>query len=115
MNAIIEQSEQVAVAALPELAVPDAERAISIVNGWLHTEVGTAVNVSRAYFNATTYCWHLPVQLAYPDTGPVGMIGDIYLRADTGRFIGRPGAGELRQRAIALAKAHGLATEDDQG
>jgi hypothetical protein len=110
----IEQSEQVAVAALPELAVPDAESAISIVNGWLHTEVGTAVNVSRAYFKAASYCWHLPVQLIYPDTGLVGVIGDVFLHAATGQLVGLPDAEELKQRAIALAEAHGLLEEGEE-
>lgn len=114
MNATIEQQEQVAVAALPELAVPTAERAISLVNGWILREVGTAVHVSQAIFNADTYCWHLPVLLAYPDTGPVGVIGDVYLHAATGRFVGSPEADELERRAIALADACGLVETDEE-
>lgn len=114
MNATVEQQEQVAVATSPELAVPTAERAISIVNRWLHTDVGFFIHVSRAVFNAKTYCWHLPVELAYPTTGPLGVVGDVYLQAATGQFIGRPGAEELQQRAIALAKARGFTEEDDE-
>ena len=110
MNAI---QEQHGVVTLSEMVVPNDERAIAIVNRWLHTEVGTAVNVSQAEFNATTYCWHLPVQLAYPDTGPVGVIGDVYLHAVTGQLIGLPKAEELEQRAIAMAEAHGLIEEDE--
>lgn len=111
MNATQEQLEQPAIVTLPALAVPDAERAISLVNGWLHRDVGSAVNVSRASFNATSYCWHLSVQLAYPDTGPVGEIGDVYLHAATGQFVGLPEAEDLQQRALALAEAHGLIEE----
>lgn len=111
MNATQEQTEQAAVSTLPELAIPTAERAISVVNRWLHTDVGFFIHVSRAVFNATTYCWHLPVELAYPTTGPLGVIGDVYLHAATGQFAGRPGVEELQQRAIAVAEAHGFAEE----
>jgi hypothetical protein len=114
MNATVEQQEQVAVAALPELAVPTAERAISVVNRWLHTDVGFFIHVSRAVFNATTYCWHLPVELSFPTTGPLGVIGDVYLHAATGQFVGRPGVEELQQRATTLAEAHGFTEEDDE-
>ena len=96
------------VGTLPEMAVPTAERAISLVNGWLHDEISTAVNVSQAHFNAVTYCWHLPVQLAFPDTGPVAVIADIYLHAATGQFVGLVEAGELQRRAESLAVALGL-------
>jgi hypothetical protein len=109
MSAIQEQPVTVT---LPKLAVPDEESAIAVVNRWLHTDVGTAVNVSRAYFDAATFCWHLPVQLAYPDTGPVGVIGDVFVHAATGQFIGLPAAEDLEQRAIALAYAHGLVEEE---
>ncbi|MGH9765992.1 MAG: hypothetical protein ACREAB_01050 [Blastocatellia bacterium] len=109
----VEEVEQPAGASLPELAVPNAERAISIVNRWLHSDVAFFIHVSRAIFNSKTYCWHLPVELAYPTTGPLGVIGDVYLHAATGQFVGRPGVGELQQRAIALAEAHGF-TEDSE-
>ncbi|MCI0387368.1 MAG: hypothetical protein MOB07_01175 [Acidobacteria bacterium] len=112
MNAIQEQTEQAAVSTLPELAVPTAERAISLVNRWLQREVGLAVSTSRAFFNPVSYCWHMPVHLAYGSTGPLGVIGDVFLHAATGDFVGRPGAEELQQRAVALAKAHGFTEED---
>lgn len=99
------------IAALPELAVPTADRAISLVNGWLLREVGTAVHVSQAIFRAATYCWHLPVLLAYPDIGPVGVIGDVYLHAATGQFLGLPDAAEIQRRAEDRAKVCGLDEE----
>jgi hypothetical protein len=114
MSFMITTEEQTIVATLPELAVPTAERAISMVNHWLHCEVGTAVNVSRASFNSTTYCWHLPIQLAYPDTGPVGVIGDVYLHAATGEFIGLPDADELLKRTETLAYAYGITAGGDE-
>jgi len=114
MNATIEQIEQATEVLLPELAAPNAERAISMVNRWLHSDVAFFIHVSRAIFNSKTYCWHLPVELAYPTTGPLGVIGDVFLHAATGQFIGRPGAEELQQRAIALAEAHGFTEEDNE-
>ncbi len=105
MNTI---KQQTAAATLAELAVPTAEEAISQVNGWLLREVAFAVNVSRADYSAVTHSWHLPVQLAFPDTGPVGVIGDIHLHAVTGRFAEAPTAQELRQRAELLGHALGL-------
>lgn len=94
--------------------MPTAERAISIVNRWLHRDVAFLIHVSRAVFNSTTYCWHLPVVLAYPTTGQLGIIGDVYLHAATGQFVGRPTAEELQERATALANAHGFTAEKDE-
>jgi hypothetical protein len=110
---MIATKEQTAAVTWPELAVPNAERAISIVNRWLHNEVAMLVHVSRANFIPDTYCWHLPVQLSYPDTGPLGVIGDVYLHAATGRFVGLPDADELLKRAEDMANAHGITAEDD--
>jgi len=92
----------------PQLAVPTREEAIAIVNRWLHREVGLALNVSTASFNSVTFCWHLPIQLAYGSTGPLGVIGDVYRHAATGAFIGAPDAPELQGRAENLAAAHGI-------
>ena len=92
----------------PQLAVPTREEAIAIVNRWLHREVGLALNVSTASFNSVTFCWHLPIQLAYGSTGPLGVIGDVYRHAATGAFIGAPDAAELPRRAEDLAAAHGI-------
>jgi len=92
----------------PQLAVPTEEEAIAIINRWLHREVGLALNVSTASFNPVTFCWHLPIQLAYGSTGPLGVIGDVYLHAATGAFIGAPDAAELQRRAENLAAARGI-------
>ncbi len=86
---------------------------MKLVNRWLQSEIGMAVSASQAFFNSATYCWHLPVHLAYGSTGPLGVIGDVYLHAATGEFVGRPAAKELYERAIALAKAHGFTEEED--
>lgn len=93
---------------VPQLAVPTEEEAIAIVNRWLHREVGMALNTSNATFNATTFCWHLPVHLAYGATGSLGIVGDVYLHAATGFFAGAPLATELQARAEALAIANGI-------
>ena len=111
MYAIQLQPESATVA---ELAVPTAERAISMVNGWLLREIGFALNVARADFSTITNCWRLPVQLAFPDTGPVGVIGDVYLHAVTGRFAELPDAAELRRRAELLAEALDLLPPPDE-
>lgn len=92
----------------PKLAVPTEEDAISAVNRWLHREVGFALNASDAAFNSATFCWHLPIHLAYGATGSLGVIGDIYLHAATGLFVGAPEATELQRRADALAAANGI-------
>ena len=113
MIATTVQLEAATLATLPALAVPDAERAISVANRWLHNEVAMLIHVSRATFDPVTFCWHLPVQLSYPHTGPLGVIGDIYLQAATGQMIGAPKPDELRQRAVVLAEAHGFRAEDD--
>jgi hypothetical protein len=110
---MIATKEQTGTVMGPELAVPNAERAISIVNRWLHREVAMLIHVSRANFVPDTYCWHLPVQLSYPDTGPLGVIGDVYLHAATGRFAGIPNVDELLSRAENLANAHGITAQDD--
>lgn len=111
MGATKKQRVSRIVPAVPEIAVPTAERAISIVNRWLHTDVAMLIHVSRAAFDPVTYCWHLPVQLSYPQTGPFGVIGDVYLDARNGQFANRPGAEELQERAVALAKSHGFVEE----
>jgi len=93
---------------LPQLAAATEEDAIALVNQWLHREVGMALNVSSATFNPDTFCWHLPIHLAYGVTGSLGVIGDVYLHAATGAFIGAPEAADLQHRANALAAAHGI-------
>ena len=93
---------------LPQLAVPTAEEAIAVVNRWLHREVGMALHVSTAHFDHTTFCWHLPIELAYAARGTLGVVGDAYLHAATGTFAGRPEATDLLNRAEALAAACGI-------
>ena len=92
----------------PRLSIETAEDAIAKVNGWLHQEVGLALNVDAAQFDAKTFCWHLSVNLAYGSTGRLGTVGDIYLHAATGEFVGVPSVAELQQRAEELAEAHGI-------
>lgn len=94
---------------LPQLAAATEEEAIALVNRWLHREVGMALNVSCASFNSETFCWHLPIHLAYGATGSLGIVGDVYVHAATGDFIGAPEAADLQRRAEALAVAHGIA------
>src|SRR5881296_1746351 len=92
----------------PQLAVPTREERLP------SSTVGCIVRsdwrsiVSTASFNSVTFCWHLPIQLAYGSTGPLGVIGDVYLHAATGAFIGAPDAAELQRRAENLAAAHGI-------
>lgn len=93
---------------VPELAVATADAAIALVNRWLHREVGMAVHSTAAYFEATTFCWHVPIELAYATHGTLGVVGDIYLHAATGSFVGRPSAAELLRRADRLAAACGI-------
>ncbi|MBM3222954.1 MAG: hypothetical protein FJZ47_04005 [Candidatus Tectomicrobia bacterium] len=94
--------------ARPHLVAATEEEAIALVNRWLHREVGMALNVSYAAFNAATFCWHLPIYLAYGATGPLGIRGDVYVHAATGAFIGVPDVTDLQRRAEALAAVHGL-------
>ena len=96
------------VATVPQLLAATDEDAIALVNRWLHREVGMALHADRATFNSTTFCWHLPVLLAYGSTGPLGVVGDVYLHAATGAFIGVPTVAELQRRADELAAAHGI-------
>lgn len=95
-------------AAIPHLAIETVEKAIAAVNRWLHTQVGMALNASEATFNLESFCWHVPIFLAYGETGALGVIGDVYLHAATGEFVGVLSADELQRRAEALAKAHGV-------
>jgi hypothetical protein len=94
---------------LPQLAVPTDEAAVARVNRWLHREVGFALHAERAVFQPETFCWHLPIHLAYGSTGSLGVVGDVYLNAATGAFVGLPEPAELQARAEALAAAHGIA------
>ncbi len=87
----------------PQLAVPTAHEAVARVNRWLHREIGTAVHVASATFDPATFYWHLPIELAYGATGPLGVVGDVYLHAATGAFAGHPHIEEFRRRAEALA------------
>ncbi len=106
------QPEAGPVATLQILAVADAEKAIALANRWLHRDVGLLIHVSRAVFNAATCSWHLPVELAYPRTGLLGVIGDIYLNAADGQFIGLPAPEELQRRATVLACANGFTEKE---
>ena len=93
---------------LPHLAIETAEDAITAVNRWLHKEVGMALNTDTATFNSKTFCWHLSINLAYGSTGKIGVVGDVYLHAGTGEFIGVPTVNELQNHADELAKAYGI-------
>lgn len=93
---------------LPQLAVPTAEDALAVVNRWLHREVGMALHASTAHFDRTTFCWHLPIELAYAARGTLGIVGDVYLHAATGTFAGRSEAKDLMSRAETLAAACGI-------
>jgi hypothetical protein len=96
------------VSTTPQLAVPTAAEAVKQVNRWLQREVGPAVQAAAATFDPATFYWHLPVELAYGATGPLGLVGYLYLHAATGVFAGSPRPAELRPRAEALAAAHGV-------
>jgi len=95
-------------AVTPQLTVPTAQDALARVNRWLHREIGTAVHAAMATFDPATFYWHAPIELAYGSTGPLGVVGDVYPHAASGDFAGRPNAEEFRQRAEALAAAHGI-------
>ncbi len=114
MIATTAKSESGIVATLQTLTVANAEKAISLVNRWLHRDVGFFIHVSRAVLDPVTSYWRLPVELAYPQTGSLGVIGEVYLNAADGQFVERPTVEELQQRATELAHAHGI-TEDDNG
>jgi hypothetical protein len=92
----------------PQLSIPTANDAIGFVNRWLHDEVGVAVHVTTAAFEPETFHWHLPVELAYPNVGTLGVIGDIYLNAATCELFGPPSAEDLTKRALSLASANGI-------
>ena len=97
-----------AVLTKPQIALATEAETISFVNRWLHREVGMAVHVTSATFDPTSFYWHLPVELAYPDRGTLGVVGDVYVHAVTGTFAGAPDPDALRQRADALAILHGI-------
>jgi hypothetical protein len=97
-----------AVSTKPQLLIPTEAEAIALANRWLHRQIGMALHATRANFDAGSYYWHLPVELAYPDKGTLGAIGDLYLHAVTGAFAGAPDPGEFRQRAAALATFYGV-------
>ena len=96
-------------ATIPHLAIEDDKKAIAAVNRWLHREVGMSLNASEATFNFESFCWHIPIHLAYGETGSLGIVGDVYIHAATSEFIGILSADELQNRADALAKAHRVA------
>ncbi len=92
----------------PQLQAATEEEALTLVNRWLHREVGMALNVERADFDQEAFCWHLPIHLAYGATGSLGIVGDVYLHAANGKLYGAPSAAELRRRAEELAAARGI-------
>lgn len=97
------------ISTVPQIAVGTAEDAIATVNRWLHREVGMALNVSEADFNPQTFYWHLPIHLAYGELGSLAIVGDVYLNAATGEFLGKPNAAELQERADTLGERYGIA------
>ena len=92
----------------PQFTVPTAQAAIARVNRWLHQQVGTALHAASATFDPSTFYWHVPIELAYGVTGPLGQVGDVYVHAATGDFAGHPQVEEFQQRAEALAAAYGI-------
>ena len=96
------------IAVTPQFAVPTSHAAVARVNCWLHRAIGAAVHAAAATFDPATFYWHVPIELAYGATGPLGVVGDVYIHAATGAFAGRPKVEAFRQRAEALAMAHGI-------
>ena len=96
------------VSVVPQFTVANASDALAYVNRWLHQQAGTALHAADATFDPITFYWHVPVELAYGATGPLGQVGDVYLHAATGQFAGHPQAELFQQRAEALAAAHGI-------
>lgn len=94
--------------ARPHLLAATEEEAMMLVNRWLHREVGMALNVESATFDPESFCWHLPIHLAYGATGSLGIIADVYLHAASGRLLGAPSVAELCCRAEERATAHGI-------
>jgi hypothetical protein len=92
----------------PHLTIPTAQDALSRVNRWLHREIGTAVHAATATFDPATFYWHVSIELAYGAIGPLRTVGDVYLHAASGDFAGRPSVEDFRQRAEAVAAAHGI-------
>jgi hypothetical protein len=92
----------------PQLAVPTAHEALTLVNRWLHRDVGMAVHAITAHFDPVTFCWHVPRELAYASHGTLGVVGDVYLHAATGAFVGCSADEELIRRAEALATVYGI-------
>jgi len=99
------------IAVTPTFAIPTAHEAVARINRWLHRDLGTAVHAASATFDPATFYWHVPIELAYGASGPLGVVGDVYVHAATGDFAGRPNAEEFHQRAEALAVAHGIGRE----
>lgn len=92
----------------PTFTIPTAREAVARVNRWLHRDLGTALHAVLATFDPATFYWHVPIELAYGTSGPLGVVGDVYVHAATGDFAGQPTTEEFRQRAEALASAHGI-------
>jgi hypothetical protein len=96
------------IGARPQLLAATEEEARTLVNRWLHREVGMALNVESGAFDPDAFCWHLPIHLAYGATGSLGIVADVYLHAASGKLLGAPYVAELRRRTDALAAAHGI-------
>lgn len=92
----------------PKLSVSTASEAVTMVNIWLHKDVGLAVHATHAKFNDITFCWHLPIEVAFPNHGTLGIVGDAYINAATGEFVGKPDAKDLAERAEKLAEVFGI-------
>lgn len=96
------------IAVTPTFTIPTAHEAVARGNRWLHRDIGTAVHAASATFDPATFYWHVRIELAYGASGPLGVVGDVYVHAATGDFAGRPNAEEFRQRVEDLAVAHGI-------
>ena len=92
----------------PRIVIPTEVEAIAAANRWLHQEVGMALRVTTATYDPVSYYWRLPVELAYPDKGTLGVIGDLHLYAVTGTFGGSTDPNEFRRRADSLVTLHGI-------
>jgi hypothetical protein len=107
--------EQAALALSPELNIWRADEAISRVNRWLQSRLMMSIQVSQATFDPLTYCWHLPVHLAFADTGSIGIVGDVYLHAVSEQLISIPDTATMQANALALVKLHRMLKYEDEG
>jgi len=81
-----------------------ATKAVDVVQEFIYDELGHMITVGQPYHvvSGLQSAWSIPLFLASPGYGPVGIVGGVIVDIEFGHIIGWTPLDEVRENAEAL-------------